>query len=428
MKNLLLSTAIFAVLSTNAQVGIGTSSPHSSSQLELNSTVKGLLIPRMTATQKGNIASPATGLLIYQTDGTAGFYYYSGGEWTLLSHSLLSKTEGADFSGSLLVGHETTGFLAGASNNTGVGIETLQAVSMGTDNTAVGYRALYANGNLASYNTAVGSYALRNNEGFSCCAGWGDHNVGIGYQSAYSNTEGNYNMGIGSNALYANSSGDNNIAIGYYALATGTAFDGNVAVGHEALKMTTNNDNTAIGRAALTATTIGNNNTALGAWAADNTTTGSNNIVIGYGAKASTATVSNQVTIGNSSNNSYRMYAASWTNASDKQLKHDIKDITLGLDFIKNLRPVEFVYNSSEEEEKSLGFVAQEVKDAVSSSSMPNSSLVTPLDNEYLGLKTTELIPVLVKALQEQQKEIELLKRLAGTKKLKRLKKTGNSK
>lgn len=428
MKNLLLFAAIFAVVSMNAQVGIGTSSPHTSSQLELNSTSKGLLVPRMTATQKDNITSPATGLLVYQTDGTAGFYYYSGGVWTWLSHTLMSKTEGVDFDGSLLVGHTTTGSLSSASNNTGVGVGAMQGISLGTDNTAVGYRALYANGNYASYNTAIGSQALRNNLGDPGGAGLGEHNIGVGYQAVYSNTGGNYNIGIGSNVLYANGTGNNNIAIGHSALTTGTAFDGNVAVGHEALRLTVTNDNTAIGRSALTATTIGNNNTAIGAWAADNNTIGSNNIVIGYGARASTATVSNQVTIGNSSNNSYRMYAASWTNASDEKLKHGIKDIPVGIDFIKQLHPVEFIYNNADKEEKSLGFVAQEVKQAVENSGLQNSGLVTPLDNEYLGLRTTELIPVLVKAVQEQQKEIEQLKKLVGTKKLKKLKKTESGK
>ena len=54
------------------------SSPAGSAMLDVSSTNKGLLAPRMTAVQKAAIASPATGLLIYQTDGTAGYYYNSG--------------------------------------------------------------------------------------------------------------------------------------------------------------------------------------------------------------------------------------------------------------------------------------------------------------------------------------------------------------
>ena len=58
--------------------------PDTTAILDLSSTKKGLLIPRMTAQQKTAIASPATGLLVYQTDGDAGFYYYNGTSWFLL--------------------------------------------------------------------------------------------------------------------------------------------------------------------------------------------------------------------------------------------------------------------------------------------------------------------------------------------------------
>ena len=71
-----------SITATHAQVGIGTTAPDTSSALEINSTNSGLLIPRMTQTQRDAIASPATGLLIYQTDSTPGFYYYDGTVWT----------------------------------------------------------------------------------------------------------------------------------------------------------------------------------------------------------------------------------------------------------------------------------------------------------------------------------------------------------
>lgn len=59
----------------------GTTASDASAIVNVASTTKGFLAPRMTAAQKSAIASPATGLLIYQTDGTAGFYYYSGAAW-----------------------------------------------------------------------------------------------------------------------------------------------------------------------------------------------------------------------------------------------------------------------------------------------------------------------------------------------------------
>jgi uncharacterized protein (TIGR02145 family) len=60
------------------------SNPDPSSMLDVKSTTKGVLIPRMTASQRTAIASPANGLLVMQTDGAAGAYYFSGTAWTYL--------------------------------------------------------------------------------------------------------------------------------------------------------------------------------------------------------------------------------------------------------------------------------------------------------------------------------------------------------
>ena len=83
MKKILLSAFLFCSLITNAQVGIGVSVANiePSAQLEVKSTNKGLLTPRMNEAQKNAIDNPATGLLVYQTDGTSGFYYYDGNAW-----------------------------------------------------------------------------------------------------------------------------------------------------------------------------------------------------------------------------------------------------------------------------------------------------------------------------------------------------------
>ena len=71
---------------TTGNVGIGTSSPSASALLDLTSTNSGLLIPRMTTAQKNAISTPTTGLLIFQTDAPAGFYYYNGSSWLNISN------------------------------------------------------------------------------------------------------------------------------------------------------------------------------------------------------------------------------------------------------------------------------------------------------------------------------------------------------
>ena len=71
---------------------------NSSSIMDVSSTTQGMLIPRMTAAQRTAIASPATGLLVYQTDGTPGFYFYQGG-WTILGGGSPTGTAGGGLTG-----------------------------------------------------------------------------------------------------------------------------------------------------------------------------------------------------------------------------------------------------------------------------------------------------------------------------------------
>lgn len=77
---IILSFLLLAAICVNGQVAINTdgSNPDSSAILDLKSTGKGFLVPRLTNSQRDNILQPATGLLIYQTDGTTGFYYNQG--------------------------------------------------------------------------------------------------------------------------------------------------------------------------------------------------------------------------------------------------------------------------------------------------------------------------------------------------------------
>jgi hypothetical protein len=66
----------------SAQVGIGTTTPDPSAQLDIVGAQKGLLIPRMNLSNRTGIALPATGLMIYQTDNDPGFYYFNGTAWS----------------------------------------------------------------------------------------------------------------------------------------------------------------------------------------------------------------------------------------------------------------------------------------------------------------------------------------------------------
>jgi len=82
MKKIFTILALVLVTSSIfAQIGINNENPDASAALDITSTTGGVLIPRMTETQRDAISPAATGLMIYQTDGTAGFYYYNGSSW-----------------------------------------------------------------------------------------------------------------------------------------------------------------------------------------------------------------------------------------------------------------------------------------------------------------------------------------------------------
>ncbi|WP_138475399.1 exosporium glycoprotein BclB-related protein [Dyadobacter bucti] len=90
MKQILTLGVFLTLLLTGstifAQVGVGTITPDQSAQLDVSSTNKGLLAPRMTLAQRGTIPTPADGLLIYQTDNTPGFYMRESGQWVRLAN------------------------------------------------------------------------------------------------------------------------------------------------------------------------------------------------------------------------------------------------------------------------------------------------------------------------------------------------------
>ena len=75
-----------AVFSTGS-LGLGTNTPNASALLDLTSTTKGFLPPRMTAVQRAAIVTPTAGLMVYQTDGTPGLYQFDGSAWAQVGAS-----------------------------------------------------------------------------------------------------------------------------------------------------------------------------------------------------------------------------------------------------------------------------------------------------------------------------------------------------
>ena len=76
---------LFSFESRAQNIGIGTNTPNASAALEIRDTSRGILIPRMTMSQRNAIQNPAEGLMVYQTDSTKGFWYFNGLSWNFNS-------------------------------------------------------------------------------------------------------------------------------------------------------------------------------------------------------------------------------------------------------------------------------------------------------------------------------------------------------
>jgi hypothetical protein len=301
MKTNLLATALFTtlVMGTYSQTntfpatgsaGIGTTTPNASSILEMKSTTQGMLIPRMTLTQRNNIIAPATGLMIYQTNSTPGFYYYNGSTWKALSPAGVNKflsnlTAPTAVNVDLLPGTDNLISLGSPSsrwkNLTLAGDASINALTIGVgggavnSNTALGRSALLSN-TTGYWNTATGDSSLYNNT-------TGVDNTASGIHSLYSNTGGVDNTASGAVALYSNTTGNSNTAIGSASLQANTTGANNTASGaYSLISNTTGLDNTAIGTSSLYKNVNGNYNTASGYASLYYNTSGSLNTASGY--------------------------------------------------------------------------------------------------------------------------------------------------
>lgn len=332
-------------------VGIGTNSPNASSQLDITATNKGILVPRVSNAQMLAIASPANGLLVYNTDSSA-FAYRNATAWVFLkgnatasndwstkgnagtdtSKNFIGTTDNVDLifkrnnvrAGLINQNEGNTSWGGGAMrgsytgfNNTATGVEALAFLSTGLNNTATGFRALYQNTS-GNNNAAHGSGALFNNMtgGYNVAVGnqalWGNvagsHNVAEGFWASQLNVSGNSNVAVGTQALYKNRNRSNLVAVGDSALYNNVDGSANTGIGSKSLFSNIDgNENTAVGFESLKNNTSGQQNTAVGNSALLNNS-GSSNTAIGYKALFANVSGGSNTAIGEnalSANNDY---------------------------------------------------------------------------------------------------------------------------
>jgi len=259
-------------------------------------------------------------------------------------------------------------------------------------------------------NTFVGAYANYNGNATGCC------NTGIGKAVGYELTSGVQNTFVGRQAGYSVTTANDNTMVGHNSgiYATG---QGNTYVGSYTgdASNNTGGQNTGVGRAALSAITSGEYNTAIGYNAGDEATTGDYNICIGNGAGSGSSpfhltTQSGRVVIGdNSIGNAY--IKVSWTVTSDKRDKTDFGDVPHGLDFVSKLKPTSYKFKKDRDSKetqgsKRYGFLAQEVLELEGE----NPVIIDNTNEDKLSYTESNLVPVLVKAIQELKAEVDKLK------------------
>jgi hypothetical protein len=375
---------------TKINTFLSTTTKLTSGDLEVNGVIVG-------TGNNSNFGSTALGYLALNSNLATGH------DNTAIGWSALSSNTSGDYN--TAIGSNAMRF-ANTSGNTAVGITALK-YSIGIDNTAVGINGLTNNSDGTS-NTAIGAYAMEKNtsgDGNTAVGGGALYNaVSLNYNTAVGNDALNLNtlysnctgIGYGANVtasnqvVIGNTSVTSTILRGEVTADKDATFNG-VKVGRGANNITSN---TAVGNATLTSNTTGTYNSAFGlgsllnnqggsrnaAFGGDSlfynisgsfntaignstlvNTTGSENTGVGYGAGQANTSFSNttclgantqvtdsdQIQLGNASTTPYAYQALSLR--SDERDKAEVRNTVLGLDFINELRPVDYKWDMRED-------------------------------------------------------------------------------
>jgi len=363
-------------------------------------------------------------------EGTnAGLSNISGNNW-------LAQGNGAAQNNTIGGNFIAQGNSAGFRNTIG-SFWMAQGIDAGFDNIngsfwiAQGYRAAYKN-TTGSYFTVSGANAAFNNT-------TGSYFTAHGAEAANASTTGSYFVAQGYGAGYSNQTGDAWVAQGTYAGYSNTTGGAWVAQGVNSsqLNISGNNFLSAGGVSAYNAK--GSNYVALGYEAGRRYSNASdagdftNSVYVGYDTRvggtsgqrtnenvfgnAATGQGNNTVMLGNSSidaTNGLFCYDTGIASPSDARDKTNIENLNTGLELILALRPVKFTWNMRDYGNvgnKDIGFIAQEVDKVQNiAGESDNIKLVNTNNDDQYWMQRDNLIPILVKAIQQQQTQIELLK------------------
>ncbi len=450
---LLLVVLLFTATTFAQSVGINSdgTAPNASAMLDVKSTNKGFLPPRITltgSTDVTTIASPATGLLIYNTatvsDVTPGYYYYNGSAWVqigLASDASQWTTTGSDIyynSGNVGIGTNTPvtdldivgndfRFKAPSGQTSYLIIDNTDADQLSTISlqTQGGEGLAYLGLGGSNYTPFGGNNSLNIwNQSPNGPISIGTHNGSSTAERVRIDKDGN--VGIGTNSP--------SVPLHVYGTGT-TGWVGRGAFGGE---------NVAVVMGEYSGSAyLGAHNAALTGWADLIINEGGGKVCIG------TTTPQARLTIGGfghgvlggitmtPDNDTEGGHFMTFTNAayttdigsiargtgntvlynttSDYRLKENVVniDIDQAKSRLMSLRPVEYNYISDENKTVISGFLAHEMADAGFANGVTGEKDAVDKDGKpiYQAIDTKFLIPEMVKVIQEQQTEIDALKK-----------------
>jgi trimeric autotransporter adhesin len=368
---------------STGSAGIGTTSPVTSSILEMVSTSQGMLTPRMTKVQRDAIYKPVTGLLIYQTNNTPGFYYYTGSAWTAVTPKAkgwsLTGNNGTNPATNFIGTNDAVDFVARTNNVERMRITSAGNMGIGTI-TAFGQFTVAATTNsltrgiwTAQYSTTnggavIGGRRSRGTELSPLAVGSGDYGGGFISQ--------NYD---GSNYLI-----NGNIGYRITGAVTGGTIPGEW---YFAASTATDNDPYVNGTVRMVVQSTGN---------------------VGIGTTSPTHLLQLNA------DDAAKPSTSTWTISSDARLKTNISDFEEGLDAVKKIHPVWFEYNGKAGLPKgirSVGILAEEMQKVAPymigkykySDSIGNTT-------EYLDYNANALFYILVNSVKELSAKNDQLK------------------
>ncbi len=253
------------------------------------------------------------------------------------------------------------------------------------DNTGVATNGMYTNWDGSQPSTLSKCVRVSSTNGRWS---WNNCGASLGYmcerEPSYASS---YNTAIGTGALRNSADGNRNTAVGYQAL----------------MRNVTGSDNTAAGYQALYFNQTGSQNTAIGYGAGPLIGNANNTVALGNGAEI---TASNTIRVGNTSITAITGQVA-FSAPSDARLKKDIAPSDLGLDFIMGLKPVSYRLKQGNGR-LDYGFLAQDIEEKLDGR-ITNMITRRNDEMKTYQLRASDLIAPLVKALQEQDAIIQRL-------------------